>query len=344
MDKMDRADKMGFARRLLGSAGTAGLAVLMVGVVAFGATAIRPLTAGQAPESPPASDKPTAQAVDVMEGDGKGEHPYQARKHKPEATHKPADQPKETPKDEPKAEPTSAPKPVEQTKAKPTAKPQPKETPKPAPTTLSLEAWVKDPAYGKVKLAWSKFAADGFAYYKVVRSTDEAVQWPAGGNDSLIAAISDPYAPYFADKAPCGQNLFYRVFAVNAAHAVLSASNAVHVSFECVAEPTPPPAPTAMGFSVQQVDGKVVLSWEKCGGEGFVYYKVVRSATNATPTYPLNAGDELLAAIGDANQTAFVDEHVEAGQTWTYRVLSFGQNSHGKFVLGATAPMTITVE
>ncbi len=60
--------------------------------------------------------------------------------------------------------------------------------------------------------------------------------------------------------------------------------------------------------------------------------------------YPLNDGTELIGVIGDAGETTFVDSNVELGQTWTYRVLSMGQNGDGWYVLGLTDAWTLTVE
>ncbi len=363
MDKMDKADRMRIPRTVAATAGTAVMALLMVGVVTFGATAIRPLTAGNEADQQTArtdrgtdgsgslghgGDAGTAgkdrtdtafddhKVVDVMDGDGKGEHPYLPK------------QPKEEPQEEPIQEPKPTQAPVEQPKdepqptAKPTAKPEPKPTTKPATTTLALEAWVKS---GKAKLSWSKFSGEGFAYYKVVRSADESVTWPLGGNDTLVAAVGDRFSPYAVDQPSCGAKVFYAVFAVkhtDAGYAVLAASNVAKLFVECA--PETPAEPKLMSFELALVDGGVKLAWEKCTSDGFVYYKVVRSATNESPTYPLHDGDQLLAAIGDPHQTMFVDGDVEPGQTWTYRVLSFGEGPDGKVLLGATNPRTITVE
>lgn len=74
-----------------------------------------------------------------------------------------------------------------------------------------------------------------------------------------------------------------------------------------------------------------------------MYYKVVRSATNSDPRYPLNDGTELLAAIGDPGVASFSDPAVAAGQTWFYRVLSFADLGDGKVLVGLTNAVSITV-
>ena len=47
----------------------------------------------------------------------------------------------------------------------------------------------------------------------------------------------------------------------------------------------------------QPSEGGVKLVWEQCSSEQFAVYKVVRSATNPNPLYPLNDGTELIAAM-----------------------------------------------
>ena len=69
--------------------------------------------------------------------------------------------------------------------------PEPQPAP-PAPisTVLALSASPADRP-GKVVLGWSAFNGDGFAYYKLVRSTDGDATWPGSGSDELVAAIGN---------------------------------------------------------------------------------------------------------------------------------------------------------
>jgi len=189
------------------------------------------------------------------------------------------------------------------------------------------------------------FDGDGFAFYKLVRSTDASVSWPMGAGDSLAAYASSPDDTYFKDYPACGKEWHYRVFAVGngeAGYPVLAASNTVGAFVECVSKPTPPP-PSAMDFWAEVVDGQVHLGWEACGADNFGAYKIVRSQTNTNPKYPLNDGTELIGAIGDPNQTSFVDGAVSSGQTWHYRVLSMANDGSGWYALGLTDVITVTI-
>ena len=350
MDKLtDRADRAGKWRSAAGSIGIAGAAILMVGVVTFGATNVRPMTAdSQAEAAEPTSptlaagngaladgsthNGPTdgqkegpASVPDVMDGQEGDEHPWQE------------------PKEQPTEQPTEKPAPTEEPKHEepaPTKKPEATKPPQEA-GTLALEAWAKE---GKIKLAWSKYDRDGFEYYKVVRSPDAAASWPLGENDELVAVISDQFSPWYADNAPCGHEWHYRVFAVRhteAGYKVLAESNQAAAAVDCFDGPV---EPKALGFELHQVDAGVKLNWQACTSGDFVAYKVVRSKVNENPTFPLNDGTQLVAVFENHEVTTFTDTDVAAGQTWTYRVYSMAKNGDGGWVvIGLTQATTITV-
>jgi hypothetical protein len=340
-------DKLG--RTLTGSIINALAAVLMIGAITFGATVIRPMTADRDATTASATDDGAPagngdEPKDEPKGDANGgeAHDGDADKFKdvdenyPEWKPSNDEEPKEEPKDEPKEEPKDEPK------------EEPKDDPKPdtAPSgNLSLEAFFNADK-GKVVVEWTAFTGD-FEKYKLVRSYDGAVSWPEGEGDELVGVIGPDGETRFLDyNAPCNKELHYRVFAVRHGengYVVLASSNVDGVLTECVEE-QPPADPKAMGFELMQHEGGVKLAWEQCSSEAFVVYKVVRSATNANPLYPLNDGTELIGVVDDPGATMFFDSNVEPGQTWTYRVLSMGQNGDGWYVLGLTAALSITVE
>ena len=326
MDKMDKA------RRIFGgSASSALAALLMVGALAFGSTVIRPMTINHEPEAT------TAQADKDSTGTDGAATAGTAATHvdKPETDFHDYWKPAPNPKQEPTPEPV-----VEQPAE------QPKEETEPAPvasTNLSLTAAFL-PEKGKILVEWSAFSGY-FEKYKVVRSTDGDVRWPLGSGDTLVGVIGPSDATRFVDyDAPCGIQLFYAAFAVqhsDSGYVVLASSNVASATRTC---PAPPPDPVALTFAVAQAAGGVQLSWQQCTSDAFVVYKVVRSATNPDPKYPLNDGTELIGVIGDKQVTGFTDSNVGAGQTWTYRVLCMGQNGGGWYVIGLTPAVSLTVQ
>jgi len=342
---MPAPEKLG-STRLVAAVPGALTAVLLVGAVAFGATTLRstapaaePTPVAKPADGADATPKPRISvAIDLENADPKPT--AVPAKPKPDATPKPKPSPEEETKkaeqpvatDQPKTEP-----------APPKATDKPKPAPAPAePVALALEGWPKD---GKVKLAWKPYGYDGFEYYKVVRSTDATVTWPAGAGDTVIGVIGDAKATWWADKPACGVASSYRVFAVRSGeggYVTLGASNLVTVTVPCAPEPTPHET-KPIGLTVQPLTGEgMKLTWDACAVDGFIAYKVVRSLTNPDPRYPLNDGTELIAAIGDPGHTQLLDAAVTAGQTWTYRVLAVGEGSDDKIVLCQSVAVAAT--
>jgi outer membrane biosynthesis protein TonB len=334
-------------------------AVLLIGAVAFGASSLRSAaqdSAAQAAASAPDTQPEFGATVAALRRNEFKQDPNPQQPTKTEApTSEPAktEVPKatEAPKEEakaaeqPKVEPTAKPKPAPVETKKPAPAPTAKPAPAPAnPAALVLEAWAKET---KVKLAWTPFSVEGFEYFKVVRSADANVTWPASGDDEVVGVIGDPNAPWHVDKPACGVAWNYRVFAVrhgDGGYVTLAASNVASATTACA--PTPAPIvvkPLAFQLNVAPGAG-ITLSWEACWSDGFVAYKVVRSAVNADPRYPLNDGTELIAAIGDPNATVFTDTAVAAGQTWIYRVVAVTDQGAGYVPLCETAAMSATAQ
>lgn len=342
---MPTPEKLG-TTRLVAAVPGALTAVLLAGAVAFGASALRPTEAASEASTGPAgaaakdaAPDPTPKprisvAIDLDQADPK---PTAApAKPKPSATARPKPSPEEAEQAVATVKPQPAPAP-------PKATDKPKPAPAPAePVALVLEGWPKD---GKVKLAWKPYGYEGFEYYKVVRSTDATVTWPAGAGDTVIGVIGDAKATWWADKPACGVASSYRIFAVRSGdggYVILGASNVVTLTVPCAPDPTPHETkPIGLWAEARAGEG-IKLVWDACAVDGFVAYKVVRSQTNPDPRYPLNDGTELIAAIGDSAQTQLLDAAVAAGETWTYRVLAVGSGPDGKVVLCQSAAVAAT--
>ena len=343
----------------LALSGPASLAVLLLaGAVAFGHTSGffasapsgDPGTAAVDVESE--ADEPTASTpkpaaitgpagtrqAAPKHGAGEDELALARRTPKPEPVEV-APEPKE-PKPEPKPElkPEPQQEPALYVEPKPTPQPA---APAPATTVLALSASLSDHP-GKVALGWSPFTGDGFAYYKLVRTTDGDATWPGSGADELVAAIGNAAETWAMDRPPCGTTVFFRVFAVRHGeygYQALASSNQTSAVTEC---PAPPPATTPIGFEASVVDGAVHLTWGPCASENVNAFKIVRSQTNPEPMYPDNGGSELIAAV-DPSQTSFVDGSVASGQTWFYRVLARADNGGGTYIACQTQALSVTI-
>lgn len=221
----------------------------------------------------------------------------------------------------------------------------PAPTPKPTPAdggVIALEVALKE---GHPFLDWSECTGLDFDYYKVVRSTDSTVTWPKGEGDTLVAAIGvDGATKAWDGESPGGMTVYYRVFCVRsteAGYAVVAAS-AVKGIDTPVAQPAP--EPVALGFEAGATGEGVVLSWQACGVDNFVYYKVVRSLTTDNPSYlPWTDGTELISVIENSANTQFVDTNIASGQTIYYRVQCLGYWNGTKVLRGQTAVVAVTI-
>ena len=343
-------------RTFTGSASGALAALLMVGAIAFGATVVRPMTSDRH------SEATTAQADDMAyarEGGGDGSEGTGGTDATAPATVGTdgytfnvqvlsdvtlcqdeqgnvipctGDQPpSEPPVDQPPSEPPSQPP------SQPPSEP-------PAPSTHLTLAAVFNADLGKIVVEWSVYGGD-FQKYKLVRSTDSDPTWPLGSGDQLVDVVAAGGDRRYVDgDAPCNTEFHYRAFAVvhtDTGYTVLASSNVGAATRTC---DTPTPAePKAMGFEASQTPDGVQLSWDGCGSDAFAAYKVVRSATNPNPMYPLNDGTQLLVYFHDQGTVQYTDSSVEAGQTWIYRVLCMGHNGDGWYVIGLTDAVTVPV-
>jgi len=102
-------------------------------------------------------------------------------------------------------------------------------------------------------------------------------------------------------------------------------------------EPTAAPAPASTEIQISAaLDGTAaVVEWSACQVDGFIAYKVIRSKDQFA-TWPLGAGDTLAAAIGEAATTRFVDPKLDAGRTYTYRIVAL-RDWNGEAVVGCSS-------
>jgi hypothetical protein len=198
---------------------------------------------------------------------------------------------------------------------------------------MSLALSIKE---GAIYVDWSGCEADGAEVYKVVRSSNSTVSWPAGEGDTLIAAIGIGEATATWDEhAPAGKKAWYRVFCVrhtDDGYKVLVAS-AVRYIVAPAGEPAP--KPSAMWIEVKAEGGSVVVHWEACGGESFSHYRVVRKVDGVS---------SVVTEIEDPGVTTWVDDSVEAGKTYKYLVQSKGVIDGSYVLLGSTEYAAVTVE
>ncbi len=218
---------------------------------------------------------------------------------------------------------------------------EPKDEPEPKPDVRGLELALRMDG-AKVVVDWSTCEADHFVAYKVIRSTDEKVTYPRGGDDILVGVVENAGTTAMADAAPSGKKLFYRVFGVveweGNPYTIACATGVKGIQTpEAKPEPKPEPKPTPEGLSLKVVidGGHPWLDWSDCGADGLDYYKVVRS-TDSTVKFPPSDNDTVVAAVGPDGKTAFYDKEAPGSRKLWYRVFCVGESEAGYKVLAAS--------
>jgi hypothetical protein len=269
---------------------------------------------------------------EAKDGDGadQANEPKDGDEAKDDEADKPAETPDKPKADEPKPEKPKTEKPKSD---KPKADKPKTEAPKPA-MTLALSK-----QEGAILVDWSACGVDGADYYKVVRSKDSTVRWPAGDNDELVAAVEvGGKTKAWDEHAPSGKKVWYRVFCVRhteGGYKVLVASPAKAITAPVKPKPDPIPEPAAMWINADVDGGAVVLHWEACGSDAFSHYRILRKTDGEA---------KVIAEIENHEVTTYVDDDVEPGVTYRYLVQSKGHHGDTWFLLGTTEWVAVSVE
>ena len=206
------------------------------------------------------------------------------------------------------------------------------------PTTMELGLGLDGFA---VVVEWTACDFDGFRFYKVVRSTNEAVSWPLGEGDVLVGVFDHVSQTRMVDgSAAHGAAYFYRVLAVRSVegeYIVACHSDVRPITTKAdPAPPPPPPAPKPTGFGLEVwiAEGKPVMEWGSCGAVAFDKIKVVRSL-DAAVTWPLGANDTLIGVTGPDGHKAW-DKDAPGGTTLFYRAFCVKSSEGGYIVANAS--------
>ena len=162
-----------------------------------------------------------------------------------------------------------------------------------------------------VRLRWVDVA--GEAGYQVERRVDGTAQWVRVGNTAAnVVTFAD-------DELDRGRTYVYRVRAINGAGpSPYSNTAAVNVPGETGL----PAAPRGLNAALAG-ERRVVLEWADVAGERG--YKVERRLDGS------GSGDWVQIGATGENVARFVDERVEPGKTYVYRVRAFSAAGHSSY-------------
>lgn len=113
------------------------------------------------------------------------------------------------------------------------------------------------------------------------------------------------------------------------------------------AKPTEKPDPTkapveTINLAVVIKEGHPFMEWGACNGLDFDYYKVVRS-TDATVSWPLGDGDDLIAVVERGGDRRAYDGDAPQGHKARYRVFCVRATEDGYKVIRSSATKAIQV-
>jgi len=175
-----------------------------------------------------------------------------------------------------------------------------------------------------VDLSWTKSnRGDSFQYYKVVRSKTN--DDPTYSKDGYIKASSDINMLTYTDaEAENDQAYYYRVCVLYSGQAENVASTSTDTTSsrqeECsnviqiTAQTDSDTSLVAPTLSATADSDGVGLSWTKNTESNFKYYKVVRSQTDSTPTYP----EDSYIAVKSQDTITYTDSEVTSTTSGTY--------------------------
>ena len=212
------------------------------------------------------------------------------------------DVPAEPQPEQPEATPPAEEQP-DQPAPQPPPTPEPPPPPPPAQNSVVLSASARE---GAVDFGWTVTGYTGFQGFKLCRSeTNPAPSYPGDWWKYIDGANTRSASD---GSVEAGHTYFYRL-AVYSDGAVLGYSNAVQV-----AVPGSSKEPS-ISLSGEFDGGKVHLSWNVSDAGSYDGFKVCRSETNPSPSYP---GDT--CTLVPAGQYSYADTSVVSGKTYYYRV------------------------
>lgn len=167
---------------------------------------------------------------------------------------------------------------------------------------------------GGVKLAWT-ISGDGSKGFKVVKSTDANPEYPGDsaeyvdGNTRTLTryGLSGGKTYHFRVCRYTGNGC--DVYSNNLELTIPASEKEASSNYQSIAD--------ELKLEAAVLPGAVALSWTKCTSDAFEGYKVVRSSTNADPSYPT---DGYVDYLPERDTLAFIDGTAIPGKSYYYRI------------------------
>ncbi|MFA4931235.1 MAG: hypothetical protein WC570_05225, partial [Patescibacteria group bacterium] len=165
-----------------------------------------------------------------------------------------------------------------------------------------------------IHLDWNQYIAtlttsnsvDG---YKVVRSTTTSS--PAHPDDTINYISGSTTTDYIDTTVTNNQAYYYRIGAYKNG-VIVAYSNFVHVIFTGDLDTND----NQFELRATSNNSGIQLNWDKYPSSDISGYKILRSISNSSPSYP----DQYFKYIAGQTNTSYLDQAVDTGQDYYYRV------------------------
>jgi hypothetical protein len=161
---------------------------------------------------------------------------------------------------------------------------------------------------GNLKLTWSKYTANDIDGYKIMRSTTNSS--PTFPNEYYKYITGQSSLSYIDTDTSSNKGYYYRIGAYRDGN-IFAYSNTVYI----VSDNNNDSDSEEIELSVQNNSNGLKLTWDEYGDSDIDGYKVLRSTSDSSPTYP-----PYYKYITGYSSTSYTDTAVDDGETYYYRI------------------------
>lgn len=164
-----------------------------------------------------------------------------------------------------------------------------------------------------IKLSWDEYN-DDFDYYEILRSTsDSTPTYPSQSYKS----ISNYYTTEYTDKNVTDNTKYYYRLAVSYDDEITLYSDVISIIYNNDNEDD-----ADINLEADSTKDGIELNWDQYEDNEDIYYVVLRSTTDSTPTYD----EQYYDYIDEYYSTDYIDENVTDGKKYYYRIGIFEDN------------------
>ncbi|HPN67596.1 MAG TPA: hypothetical protein PLZ62_02985, partial [bacterium] len=158
-----------------------------------------------------------------------------------------------------------------------------------------------------IELTWDEYTDEDIDGYKLLKSTsDSTPTYPSQSYRYISGSSSESYTDTYVDD---GEDYYYRLGFYKDS-GVVGYSNIVHVTYDegNVSED--------ITLSAESTEDGIQLSWDRYNDSNIDGYKILKTASDSTPTYP----DNSYKYVTGYKNNDYLDINVDDGEDYYYRI------------------------